>query len=154
MNDDAVLLDETLANDGVIDATSDRCPSCGSIMNAAINSGYVNHVNGVGYIRPGVDDIKYFLYQYGGIILECKATDKTLNMTEDATLGYDICSDGIGTVQSENVTKGFIACGYDSTYLYLQNNLGLYIGSCGFHRMAWSVVPQAVIKGCCFKLTT
>ena len=97
MNDRAVELDDGLADGGIIVSASDRCPSCGSIMQAAIDLGYVNHVNGVGYIRPNVNDIKYFVYQYGGIILECKATDKTLNMT-GTKLGYDICGGGIGTI--------------------------------------------------------
>lgn len=114
----ACAYDEELVNRDIITASTDKYPSCGSIMRAAISKGYVTYTNGVGYISNQVDDIKYFTYQYGGIILEMKATDKTMNIS-NTPLGYEICSDGAGNVLTDDFTKGFITCGYDSTYLYL-----------------------------------
>lgn len=80
------------------------------------------------------------------MILETKITSTTYNAS-----GFDISS--AGTLLTEDFTKGFITVGYDNTYLYLQNNLGINSGSLGLMRMTWSVFPQLAVKGAVFHLT-
>ena len=123
-------------------------------MNAFINRGYVSHVNGVGYIDNNVADIKYFLYQYQILLVEMRATDGVLNMNKNTPLGYELCPNGsTGAVQSDDLTKGFIACGYDNTFLYLQNNLSVRVGSFGFHKIKWSTANNLIVKCCTFNLS-
>ena len=126
-------------------------PSCRSVMRAFIDKGYVSHTNGVGYISPDTDDIKYFTYQYGGVVIEMKATDAVLNGDGDTHLGCYINS--AGSLVSEGVTKGFLTCGYNAGYLFLQNSLGTNCGSMGFHFMPWYIVSQLALRCWTFRLT-
>lgn len=150
LSEKAKKLDDTLSENNFVKASSEKYPSLQSLMESAILLNFVNHVNGVGYIAPTVNDLKYFTYQYGGIILECKLTDNTYQ-TAGHRIGYNISS--VGNLITEDFTKGFITCGYDADYLYVQNSLGLRTGSCGFHRIEWKIIPSLVVKGACFKLT-
>ena len=141
----ALALDEADCDQDKIDYSSDTWPSLNNVMQAFINLGYVSDVAAVGYIKNQQNDLKYFIRQYGGIIVETKLTTTTYN-----AYNYDIGS--AGTVSNEDFTKGFIAYGYDASYIYLQNSLGPKCGSLGFHRMPWSVATSIIVKGAVFEL--
>lgn len=145
MLDRAYELDEVAEENDYFDYSSENFPSANSVMQAFIDLKYVVNASGIGYVRPSRDDVKYFIRQYGGIILETKITSTTYN-------AYDYLIQSAGTVLYEDFTKGFIAFGYDPTNIYLQNSLGLAAGSLGFHAMPWTVADQLMVKGCVFRL--
>ena len=59
------------------------------------------------------DHLKYYIRQYGQLILETKITNTTYNQ-----YGYTI--DSVGeSLEYENYSKGFIAYGYDADYIYM-----------------------------------
>lgn len=99
-----------------------------------------------GFVSPVADHLKYYIRQYGQLILETKVTSATYNQydysieTAGDELGYD------------EYSKGFIAYGYDASWIYVQNSLGPFAGSLGFHRISWGVVPQLVRRGACWWL--
>ena len=140
----AVALDESL--ESILDDLSEMYPTLHSVMQAFADKGYAIHSEGPKMIKNTIDDIKGMIYEYGGIILECKLTDTTYNAH-----GYDI--DSAGTEINESFTKGFIAYGFDSDYVYVQNSLGINAGSIGFHRIPWKIIPQLVVCGACYGLT-
>jgi hypothetical protein len=132
--------------------------SCRNLMLAAVRIGYVKNVDKIGKVRNQVNDIKYYTRQYGGIIIECRAEDWILNNADanarrQSAIGYDLIPFKDSLRQSDDVTKGFITCGYDATYLYLQNNLGRACGSCGFHRISWDNLSSILLRGWVFRLT-
>ena len=99
-----------------------------------------------GFVSNTPDHLKYYIRQYGQLILETKITSTTYNQ-----YGYTI--DGVGeSLEYENYSKGFIAYGYDANYIYMQNSLGPFAGKLGFHRMSWNVVPALVRRGACWWL--
>ena len=83
-----------------------------------------------GFVSNTPDHLKYYIRQYGQLILETKIT----------------------SLEYENYSKGFIAYGYDANYIYMQNSLGPFAGKLGFHRMSWKVVPALVKRGACWWL--
>ena len=99
-----------------------------------------------GFVSNTPDHLKYYIRQYGQLILETKITSTTYNQ-----YGYTI--DSVGeSLEYENYSKGFIAYGYDANYIYMQNSLGPFAGKLGFHRMSWKVVPALVRRGACWWL--
>lgn len=141
----AYELDEAASDAGLLDYASDTYPSVNSIMQAFIDLGYVTNASGIGYVRPQQNAIKYFVRQYGGVVLETKITDQTHN-------AYDYGIDAVGSTLNEDFTKGFIAFGYDASNLYVQNSLGICAGSLGFHKIPWAVATQLAVKGAVFRL--
>jgi len=138
------------ATDGLDDGDY---PSAISLMLACGEKGYVCNGTGagkielaVGYVRNQAADLKYFLRQYGQLILETKITSTTYNQNN-----YEIASAGTN-LNFDEYSKGFIMYGYDSSYIYIQNSRGPYAGSYGFHKMPWSIVPNLVLRGLCWKL--
>lgn len=142
----AFALDEKLVDDEIIEEASENYPTLYSIMQAFIDLGYVTNVDGVRYVKNDAANLKYYMYQYGGLIFECKLTSTTYN-------AHDVDISAAGTEQNEYFTKGFIAYGFDDTYVYAQNSLGIHNGSIGFHRIPWTVIPQIVIHGACYGLS-
>lgn len=142
----ALQLDSSLLDEGMIDEASDTYPTLKSIMQAYIDLSYAKNVDGVKFIHNDTSSLKYYMYQYSGIIIECKLTSTTYNAH-----GIDISA--AGELQNEYFTKGFIAYGFDSTYMYVQNSLGINNGSIGFHRIPWTIVPSIVIHGACYGLS-
>ena len=132
-----------ISDDGfpTLPAVLEACARKGAVINGADSSGVE-----IGYVSSNVDDLKYFIRQYGQIIIETKITTQTYNKYDvditdaGADLGYD------------EYSKGFLASGYDSSYMYVQNSLGPYAGSLGFHRMSWNAAKQLVLRGACYWL--
>lgn len=100
----------------------------------------------IGFVSPAADHLKYYIRQYGQLIIETKITSTTYNQHE-----YDISAVG-EDLGFDDYSKGFIAYGYDASWIYAQNSLGPFAGSLGFHRISWSVVPQLVKRGACWWL--
>lgn len=146
----AAVADAARAADGMTEQDGEKdYPPLESLMNACVSLGYVRdggRTVSVGYVKNQPNDLKYFVRQYGQLILETNITSATHSQHQytiaDAgeDLGYD------------DYSKGFIMYGYNSDYIYLQNSLGPFAGQLGFHRMPWSVVPQLVLRGACWKL--
>ena len=100
----------------------------------------------IGYVKNTANDLKYFIRQYGQLILETKITSSTYNQ-------YNFLIDSIGNdLEYDEYSKGFIMYGYDSQYIYIQNSLGPFVGKLGFHAMPWSIVPDLVLRGVCWQL--
>ena len=142
----AIELDEKLVDSGLLEEASDTYPSLKSTMQAFIDLNYVKNVDGVKFIKNDTASLKYYMYQYSGIILECNLTSTTYN-------AHDVDISSAGDLQNEYFTKGFIAYGFDDKYVYAQNSLGIHNGSIGFHRIPWSIIPQIVIHGACYGLS-
>lgn len=122
-------------------------------MQACFSLGYVCNGTGgsalgceIGYVRNQTNDLKYFLRQYGQLIIETNLTTTTYNQ-----YGYEINSAGTALEYAE-YSKGFIMYGYDANGIFIQNTLGPFVGSLGFHHMTWSVVSQVVKRGACWRL--
>lgn len=143
---EAIKLDEKLVDQELLEEASEMYPSLKSTMQAFIDLGYVQNVDGVKFIKNDAASLKYYMYQYGGIIIECNLTSTTYN-------AHDVDISSAGELQNEYFTKGFIAYGFDDKYIYAQNSLGIHNGSIGFHRIPWSIVPQIVIHGACYGLS-
>lgn len=75
----AYELDQAAEDAGRFDYSSENFPSANSVMQAFIDLEYVVNADGVGYVRPQQADVKYFIRQYGGILLEMKVTSSTYN---------------------------------------------------------------------------
>ena len=71
----AILLDEDLEE---LETVSDECPTLHNCMQAAIDLGFVKGCT-VQHIKPSIADIKYFIRQYNGVIVQLKATTTTYN---------------------------------------------------------------------------
>jgi len=128
-------------------------PMLETLMKACQQTGYVCNGTGasaldleVGYIKNQINDLKYFIRQYGQLIIETKLTTSTYNQYDYtiAEVGEDLGYD--------EYSKGFIAYGYNGDYMYIQNTLGPFAGMLGFHRVPWSIVPQLVYRGACWRL--
>lgn len=115
------------------------------VINGYNNGGSALNLE-VGYVRNVQNDLKYFLRQYGQLILETKITDTTHNQS-----AYEISGSG-NDLGFEEYSKGFIMYGYDASYIYIQNTRGVFAGSLGFHKMPWTLVPQLVRRGACWRL--
>lgn len=99
--------------------------ACQLIANPIVCNGTGN-IGRVGadacFVSNTPDHLKYYIRQYGQLILETKITSTTYNQ-----YGYTI--DGVGeSLEYENYLKGFIAYGYDADYIYMQNSLGPFAG--------------------------
>lgn len=138
----AILLDEAFVDAGELEMASDECPTLHSCMQAAIDLQFVKGCT-VQHIRPNVADIKYFIRQYNGVIVQLKATTTTYNIT-----GFTIAD--VGTVLSEDFNKGFIAHGYSSDVVLLQNSRGVCCGSLGYHKMSWTTFNNLVLDAAVF----
>lgn len=135
----------------------DDLPKLESLMKACQLLGYVCNGIGnkagnsalnleIGYVKNNINDLKYFIRQYGQLILETKLTSTTYNQYNYSikTIGDDL--------EYDEYSKGFIMYGYDDEYIYIQNSLGSFAGLCGFHRMPWTIVPNLVLRGACWQL--
>lgn len=135
----AILLDEDLEE---LETISDECPTLHNCMQAAIDLGFVKGCT-VQHIKPSIADIKYFIRQYNGVIVQLKATTTTYNADSFAI------SD-VGIVLTEDFNKGFIAHSYNSSDVVLQNSRGIYCGSLGYHKMAWTTFSNLVLDAAVF----
>jgi len=85
----AAALDEADFDAGAIECVSETCPSLNNLMKAFVELGYAQNTNGVGFVKAAQADVKYFIRQYNGIVLEMKITNTTYNAS-----GFDISSAG------------------------------------------------------------
>ena len=122
----------------------DACQLVGCVCNGTGNLGQIGA--DVGFVSNTPDHLKYYIRQYGQLILETKITSTTYNQYH-----YEINSAG-KSLEYDNYSKGFIAYGYDANGIYVQNSLGPFAGSLGFHLMSWNVVPALVRRGACWHL--
>jgi len=122
----------------------DACQYVSYVCNGTGNLGQVGAE--AGFMTNAPNHLKYYIRQYGQLILETKITSTTYNQHE-----IDINSVG-EELEYDGYSKGFIAYGYDQNCIYVQNTLGPFAGSLGFHRMSWNVVPQLVLRGACWWL--
>ena len=127
-------------------------PPLEALMNAAFNGlHYVQNgdtgtkVN-VAYVKNTANYLKYYIRQYGQLIIEAKITSTTHSQH-----GYTINKVG-NDMGYDGYSKGFIAYGYNGDYMFVQNSLGPFVGKLGFHRISWSVVPDLVLRGACWEL--
>ena len=116
-------------------------PSLLSYMTACIDLGYMKNAT-VKFIND-IDTLKNMIYNYDQVIIQVKITDTILNSTD-----FNITS--AGTVVNEDFFKGFVAYGYDSSGLLVQNTRGIGIGSAGFQFIKWDVMNQIFVNGCLF----
>lgn len=122
----------------------DACQLAGCVCNGEGNLGQVGAE--AGFVSNAPDHLKYYIRQYGQLILETKLTSTTYNQ-------YGITIDSAGeSLDYDNYSKGFIAYGYDANWIYVQNSLGPFAGSLGFQRISWGVVPALVRRGACWWL--
>lgn len=142
----AIQLDEKLLDDELIEEVSETYPTMKSTLQAFIDLNYVKNVDGVKFIKNDQTSLKYYMYQYSGILIDCKLTSTTYNAH-----GVDISS--AGEELNEYFSKGFIAYGFNSTHMYVQNSLGINNGSIGFHRIPWNVATSIINYGICFGLS-
>lgn len=99
-----------------------------------------------GFVKNSANDLKYYIRQYGQLILETKITSTTYNQ-------YEYTINDIGEdLGFDEYSKGFIAYGYNANWIYVQNTLGPFAGMLGFHRISWNIVPQLVLRGACWQL--
>lgn len=138
----AVQLDESLLDIGSLEDVSEENPTLDSIMNAFLQLGFVKHAT-VQYVNNAQYDLKYFIWQYGAMIVQLKVTSSTYNAN-----GFDIST--VGEVLSEDFYKGMIAVGFDSNCVICQNSRGIYAGSLGFHKIPWNVFTQLCVNGAVF----
>lgn len=135
----AIALDEELEE---LEAVSDECPTLHNCMQASIDLGFVKGCT-VQHIKPVISDIKYFIRQYNGVLVQLKATSTTYNTSSF------VISD-VGTVLTEDFTKGFIAHSYNSSDVILQNSRGIHCGSLGYHKMSWTTFSNLVLDAAVF----
>lgn len=84
--------------------------------------------------------IKRLIHKYKCAIIECYLANTFLT----ANASFTISSVGIGQIPVKDYTKCFVAFGYDSNFLYVQNSLGPKWGSLGFAKIAWSALASNV----------
>lgn len=138
----AIQLDEALLDADRLEEVSEKNPTLDSIMNAFLQLGFIKHAT-VQYINNAQYDLKYFIWQYGAMIVQLKVTSSTYNAD-----GFDIST--VGEVLSEDFYKGMIAIGFDSNCVICQNSRGIYAGSLGFHKIPWNVFTQLCVNGAVF----
>lgn len=136
----AIILDENLEDS--VEALSDEYPTLHSCMQAAIDLEFVKGCT-VQHIRPSVADIKYFIRQYNGVIVQLKITSTTYNA--DTFVINDV-----GSILTEDFTKGFIAHSYSDQVVILQNSRGIHCGSLGYHKMSWTTFSNLILDAAVF----
>ena len=94
----AIELDEKLVDSGLLEEASGIYPSLKSTMQAFIDLKYVKNVDGVKFIKNDTASLKYYMYQYSGIILECNLTSTTYN-------AHDVDISSAGDLQNEYFTE-------------------------------------------------
>jgi len=89
------------------------------------------------------DALKYYLADYGCCVVQLKFTSTTSN-------AHAFKIESAGNEISYDVNKGYLAFGYDSDGILLQNTLGPKSGSLGFNWMSWQVFGQVYVSAATF----
>lgn len=121
--------------------TDSDYPSLLSYMKACQSLGFMKNST-VKFIKD-VDTLKNMIYNYDQVIVLVKVTDSIVNSTE-----FKITSEGTET--NPEFSKGFVAYGYDSSGILVQNTRGVGIGSAGFQFITWDVMNKIFVSGCLF----
>lgn len=116
-------------------------PSLLAYMVACQELGYMKHSK-VKFVKD-TDTLKNMIYNYDQVIVQVKVTDSIVDSTN-----YQISN--AGSVVNDEFYKGFVAYGYDSSGILVQNTRGVGIGSAGFQFITWSVMNQVLVNGCLF----
>lgn len=131
---------------------------------------YINNLNINNYIKftDGVDAaakymlgdviyfktipfIKHFIHKYGVCLAELLPDLSICNTSIESQNNSFYCPELTGKMFSENLSKGFILCGYDDNGVLMQNTLGQSFGNKGFIKLEWSKLQQLLIKCACLK---
>lgn len=93
--------------------------------------------------------IKHYLHRCNYLLIEMFADKAFLNTDDHSLVNEFYIQNSLG-IATGKLSKGFIACGYDSDGIIVMNSLGQFVGSIGFHKIKYELFAKRFIRGCAF----
>ena len=114
-----------------------------TLLNALKATSQLKIIPGTPNATTDLQCLKWFIHKHGAAIVETHLANSFL--AENASGVFDVSSVGSNTpIVRKDYSKAFVAFGYDSTGLIVQNTLGLSWGSLGFARISWNCLNSTV----------